>query len=49
LTGFIPGMFIMVLTCIYTYFIFKEDTAIERPAGARFSQVIAILRKASGR
>ncbi|MGE5256216.1 MAG: TRAP transporter large permease, partial [Hyphomicrobiales bacterium] len=45
LTGFIPGILIMLATCIYTYFIFREDTAIERLPVPSFRDVLAILKE----
>jgi C4-dicarboxylate transporter DctM subunit len=45
LTGFIPGALIMGITCIYTYFIFQHDTAIERLPVPSFREVLSILRE----
>jgi C4-dicarboxylate transporter DctM subunit len=45
LTGFIPGVLIMGITCIYTYFIFQHDTAIERLPVPSFREVLSILRE----
>jgi len=30
LTGYLPGILITILTCLYTYFIFRKNTTIER-------------------
>jgi C4-dicarboxylate transporter DctM subunit len=45
LTGFIPGVFIMGLTCIYTYWIFRADTSVVRLPVPSFSEVLAIFKE----
>jgi C4-dicarboxylate transporter DctM subunit len=45
LTGFIPGIFIMGLTCIYTYFIFRYDTEIVRLPLPSFKEVLSIFKE----
>jgi tripartite ATP-independent transporter DctM subunit len=45
LTGFIPGMLIMLGACLYTYLIFKNKTDIVRLPLPGLTQVIAILKE----
>jgi len=44
LTGFVPGILIMLFTCIYTYMILKNNTQIERAPVPSFTEVLAILK-----
>jgi len=44
LTGFVPGILIMLFTCIYTYILLKNDTRIERAPVPSFMEVLAILK-----
>jgi tripartite ATP-independent transporter DctM subunit len=44
LTGFLPGVLIMLFTCIYTYILLKNDTRIERAPIPSFMEVLAILK-----
>jgi C4-dicarboxylate transporter DctM subunit len=45
LTGFIPGILIIGLTSVYTYFVFRKDTAIVRQPVPSTRELIAILRE----
>ena len=44
LTGFVPGVLIMLFTCIYTYMILKNNTQIERAPVPSFKEVLVILK-----
>ncbi len=44
LTGFVPGVLIMLFTCIYTYIILRNNTSIDRAPVPSFSEVLAILK-----
>jgi tripartite ATP-independent transporter DctM subunit len=45
LTGFIPGVFIMGLTCIYTYWHFRNDPAVLRLPVPSFSEVLVVFKE----
>jgi len=45
LTGFIPGLAIMLITCGYSYFIFRNDQAIVRLPPPSFKQVVVIFKE----
>lgn len=45
LTGVIPGMLIMLGTCVYTYLIFKNKTDMVRLPLPSFTQVVAIIKE----
>ncbi|RPJ15382.1 MAG: TRAP transporter large permease [Desulfobacteraceae bacterium] len=45
LTGFVPGILIMLFTCIYTYMILKNNTQIERAPVPSFKEVLVILKE----
>ncbi len=45
LTGFIPGVLIMLITCIYTYVLLRNDTKIVRAPVPDFKEVIKVLRE----
>jgi tripartite ATP-independent transporter DctM subunit len=45
LTGFIPGVFIMGLTCIYTYWHFRTDRSVVRLPVPSFHEVVAIFKE----
>jgi C4-dicarboxylate transporter DctM subunit len=45
LTGFIPGVLIMGLTCIFTYWHFRNDTAVVRLPVPSFSEVIVVFKE----
>jgi len=45
LTGFIPGIFIMGFTCIYTYFLFKDSQTIVRMPVPSFGEVVAVFKE----
>ena len=45
LTGFIPGMLIMLLTCLYSYFFFRNKKEIVRKPIPSIKETIAVLRE----
>ena len=45
LTGFIPGMLIMLGSCVYTYLIFKKKTDMVRLPLPSFTQVVAVIKE----
>ena len=45
LTGFIPGIFIMGFTCIYTYFLFKDSQTIVRLPVPSFGEVVTVFKE----
>ena len=45
LTGFIPGIFIMGFTCIYTYFLFKDSQTIVRMPVPSFAEVVTVFKE----
>ena len=45
LTGFIPGIFIMAFTCIYTYFLFKDSQTIVRMPVPSFGEVVTVFKE----
>ena len=45
LTGFIPGIFIMGFTCIYTYFLFKDSQTIVRMPVPGFGEVVTVFKE----
>ena len=45
LTGFIPGVLIMGLTCVYTFFYFRKDTKIVRMPIPSAREVLAVLKE----
>jgi tripartite ATP-independent transporter DctM subunit len=45
LTGFIPGVFIMGLTCIYTYFLFKDSQTLVRLPVPSFGEVVTVFKE----
>ena len=45
LTGFIPGMLIMLGSCVYTYLIFRKKTDMVRLPLPSFTQVVAIIKE----
>jgi tripartite ATP-independent transporter DctM subunit len=45
LTGFIPGVLIMGLTCLYTYFYFRKNDEIVRKPVPSGLEVLAILKE----
>ncbi|MDF1591757.1 MAG: TRAP transporter large permease [Desulfobacterales bacterium] len=44
LTGFLPGILIMIGTCLYTYFIFKNDNRIPRSYLSSPRELLLILK-----
>lgn len=45
ITGFIPGVLIIVLVCIYTFFLYKDKTNIKREPIPNFKQVFFIFKE----
>lgn len=45
LTGFIPGILIMLVTCVYTYFYFRNDQQIVRTPIPSSRELLAILKE----
>jgi C4-dicarboxylate transporter DctM subunit len=45
LTGFVPGILIMGLTCLYTYFYFRKSESIVRKPVPSFRQMLSVLRE----
>jgi C4-dicarboxylate transporter DctM subunit len=45
LTGFIPGVFIMGITSIYTFFLFRTNTTVVRLPVPSFKEVAAIFKE----
>ena len=44
LTGFIPGVLIMLLVCTYTYFVFHKNKEIVRKPLPSFKEMLAVLK-----
>ncbi len=44
LTGFLPGILIMVGVCIYTFFLFRKNTVIVRLPPPGFKSTLAVLK-----
>ena len=44
LTGFMPGMLIMLLTCLYSYFFFRKKKEIVRMPVPSFKDSLAVLK-----
>ena len=44
LTGYIPGVAIILLTCIYTYFIHRKDTKIVRMPVPNLKQIFTVFK-----
>ncbi|MFH1117267.1 MAG: TRAP transporter large permease [Pseudomonadota bacterium] len=45
LTGFVPGILIMLFTCIYTYFCFRKNKEIVRMPVPTLGEFVGILRE----
>ena len=45
LTGFVPGILIILGVCIYTYFFYRKKTELVRMPVPNFSQVLAALKE----
>jgi C4-dicarboxylate transporter DctM subunit len=45
LTGFVPGILIMLGVCLYTYFYFRRDTSIVRKPIPNFRQILRVFRE----
>ncbi|MFO7667137.1 MAG: TRAP transporter large permease [Desulfobacterales bacterium] len=44
LTGFIPGVLIMLITCIYTYILLRNDKKVVRAPVPDFKEMIEVLK-----
>jgi tripartite ATP-independent transporter DctM subunit len=45
LTGFLPGVLIMLGACIYTYFVFRKNVEIERKPIPSVKELLAVLKE----
>jgi tripartite ATP-independent transporter DctM subunit len=45
LTGFLPGILIMLGACIYTYFVFRKNVEIERKPIPSIKELLAVLKE----
>jgi C4-dicarboxylate transporter DctM subunit len=45
LTGFVPGMLIMLLVCLYSYFLFRKDEQIVRLPVPSFAEVVTTFKE----
>jgi tripartite ATP-independent transporter DctM subunit len=45
LTGFLPGMLIMLLTCLYSYFFFRKRKEIVRMPIPSFTDTVAVFKE----
>ena len=45
LTGFLPGVLIMLLTCLYSYFFFRKKKEIVRMPVPSFKDTLAVLKE----
>jgi tripartite ATP-independent transporter DctM subunit len=45
LTGFIPGVLIMLLVCVYSYLLFRHETSIVRMPVPNFKEIGAVLKE----
>jgi len=45
LTGFLPGLLIMLGVCVYSYFLFKNKSEIVRKPVPKFSEFLAIMKE----
>ena len=45
LTGFLPGVLIMMATCVYSYFYYRKDTVIVRKPIPSFREFIIVLKE----
>jgi tripartite ATP-independent transporter DctM subunit len=45
LTGYIPGIVITLLTCFYTYFLFRKNTTLVRTSITSFGELAAIFKE----
>ncbi len=45
LTGYVPGIVITLLVCIYTYFLFRKDTKIVRTSITSTRELLAIFKE----
>ncbi|MCU0558578.1 MAG: TRAP transporter large permease [Desulfobacterales bacterium] len=44
LTGFVPGVLIMGMTCLYTYLLFRSGTVVEKLPVPDFKQFLAVFK-----
>jgi len=44
-TGFVPGLLIIVGTCVYTYFYFRQSSEIHRMPVPTLREILAVLRE----
>jgi len=44
-TGFVPGLLIIVGTCVYTYFYFRQNSEIHRMPVPTLREILAVLRE----
>lgn len=44
MTGFVPGILIMALTCVYTYFVFRHNTDIVRMPVPNTRELLKIIK-----
>jgi C4-dicarboxylate transporter DctM subunit len=45
LTGYVPGILITLLTCLYTYFLFRKNTTIVRTVVSDTRELLAIFKE----
>ncbi len=45
LTGFVPGVLIMGLTCIYTFWIFRSGTVVEQLPVPSFMELVTVFKE----
>ncbi|MCF8068638.1 MAG: TRAP transporter large permease [Desulfobacterales bacterium] len=45
LTGFLPGVMIMLITCVYSYFFFRKKTEIVRMPVPTFMETLIVLKE----
>jgi len=45
LTGFLPGILIMLGACIYTYFVFRKNVEIERKPIPNIKELLAVFKE----
>ena len=45
LTGFVPGVLIIAITCVYTYWLFRNNTTIERLPLPKAKDIITVFKE----
>ncbi len=45
LTGFLPGVLIIIGVCVYTYFLFRKNTQLVRMPVPTFQEVITVIKE----